>query len=50
MTLEPAIAIRAIQILLGAGILLQAIEVLATRSGHALLCMGNRPYCSVAHG
>ena len=44
MTLEPAIAIRAIQILLGAGILLQAIEVLATRSGHALLCMGNRPY------
>ena len=44
MTLEPAIAIRATQILIGAGILLQSVEVLTTRSGHALLCMGNRPY------
>ncbi len=44
MTLEPNIAIRATQILLGIGVALQAVEVLTTRSAHALLCAGNRPH------
>jgi len=43
MTLEPQTATRFTQMLLGIGIVLQATEVLATRSAHARLCAGNRP-------
>ncbi len=43
MTLEPHIAIRATQLLLGIGVVLQAAEVLATRSAHARLCVGKHP-------
>jgi hypothetical protein len=43
MTLEPQTALRFAQTLLGIGIVLQAVEVLATRAGHARLCAGNRP-------
>ena len=43
MTLEPHIAIRATQLLLGIGVVLQAAEVLATRSAHARLCIGKHP-------
>ncbi len=43
MTLEPHIALRATQLLLGIGIALQAAEVLATRSAHARLCIGKHP-------
>ena len=43
MTLEPYIALRATQFLLGIGIALQASEVLATRSAHARLCIGKHP-------
>ncbi len=43
MTLEPTVAIRATQLLLGVGVALQAAEVLATRSAHARLCVGKHP-------
>lgn len=43
MTLEPTVAIRATQLLLGVGIVLQAAEVLAKRSSHARLCFGKHP-------
>ena len=43
MTLEPTVAIRATQLLIGMGIALQASEVLATRSAHARLCIGKHP-------
>lgn len=43
MTLEPQTVLRATQQILGAGLVLQAAEILATRSGHARLCAGSRP-------
>lgn len=43
MTLDPQTALRFTQILMGIGIVLQASEVLATRSAHARLCVGHRP-------
>ena len=43
MTLDPTVAIRATQHLLGIGIALQAAEVLATRNAHARLCIGKHP-------
>jgi hypothetical protein len=43
MTLDPQIAMRATQLLLGIGVALQAAEVLVTRKAHAKLCAGNRP-------
>lgn len=43
MTLEPDIAIRTTQILLGIGVVSQSVEILASRHGHARLCAGNRP-------
>lgn len=43
MTLEPAVALRATQILLGVGVALQAVEVLASRTAHARLCIGKHP-------
>jgi hypothetical protein len=43
MTLEPSVALRVTQLLLGIGIALQAAEVLATRSVHARLCVGKHP-------
>ncbi len=42
MTLEPQTVLRATQQILGAGLALQAAEILATRSGHARLCAGRR--------
>ena len=43
MTLEPTVALRATQLLIGIGVALQAAEVLATRSAHARLCIGKHP-------
>lgn len=42
MTLDPLSVMRATQLILGAGLALQAAEILATRAEHARMCAGDR--------